>query len=325
MSRYQDQVIEAVEAVEILGPLRYAWLGTRSRATPAALRRELAAHEQRAVLLSFLAQQLYWSFYCRGRVVRARWLAPEAVAMDAGLALAVASAGGSSRRWEPGWAVERVHDGEVVATRSGLRVRAPADACRADDGALAPGGAMSLPAGSPAISPGYRSVVGDAGPEARAVVRVYWHVTCAGAAPLVGALAAKLNGERMRFRLKVADHPSRFDRCDAAVLYVGHDTFFRLRTWLASLALETAPRLRSRTPALTLPFAPGVGLAEDAGADSFGQRRCALLADGVLEAHDRGATSVGARVDAVIASFARAGVDIDAPYLEPSLAGRHVF
>jgi hypothetical protein len=201
----------------------------------------------------------------------------------------------------------------------GVRARVRLDACRAE-GALEPGAAVSLPAAWPAISPGYRSVNGDAGADAGVVVRVYWHVAYSGAVALVRALTAKLNAARVPFRLKVADHPSRFDRCDAAVLYVAPAVYTGVRTWLASLASESASLMCPRVPAFTLPLAAGVGVAEDAVGDSFGQRRCALLAEGILEAHERGT----AAVDAVSACFARAGVDLDAPYLEPSLAGRHV-
>lgn len=321
MSRYREQVAEAVGAVEILGPLRYAWLGVRSRVVPAAVRRELSPDEQRAALLRFVAQQLYWSFYCRGRAVPPRWLAPEAVSADPRLALAIAETDVSRGGRQPGWTLERIEDGIAVVTANGMRARAPLDICGAEHGALEPGAAVTLPAGAPAISPGYRSVVGRAGYDAGAVIRVYWHVTYGGATALVRALTAKLNAERVPFRLKVADHPSRFDRCDAAVLYLGHAAFCGLRTWLASLASESASLMRPTVPAFTLPLAPGVGLAEDAGGDSFGQRRCALLAEGILAGHDRGS----ARVDTAIAHFARAGLDIDQPYLEPALAGRHVF
>ena len=69
---------------------------------------------------------------------------------------------------------------------------------------------------------------------------------------------------------------------------------------------------------------PGVGLAEDPDGESFGVRRCALLADGVVRAHEQRLVTTDERVDAVAARFAEDGVAIDAPYLEPALKGRHV-
>ena len=68
-----------------------------------------------------------------------------------------------------------------------------------------------------------------------------------------------------------------------------------------------------------------MGLAEEHGDnESFGERRCALLADAILIAHERGITEPKSQLQAVTAHFAKDGVQINAPYLEPSLAGRHV-
>lgn len=75
---------------------------------------------------------------------------------------------------------------------------------------------------------------------------------------------------------------------------------------------------------MTLELAPGVGGAEDSDVpDSFGVRRCASLADSVVVAHEHGIVDAAKRLELVAARLAQDGVDIDHPYLEPSLAGRH--
>ena len=80
-----------------------------------------------------------------------------------------------------------------------------------------------------------------------------------------------------------------------------------------------------RDAAFTRELAPGVGLAEDhRDGGSFGARRCALLADAIVCAHEHGLTKRDERLESVGGRFAEGGVLIDAPYLEPSLAGRHV-
>jgi hypothetical protein len=126
------------------------------------------------------------------------------------------------------------------------------------------------------------------------------------------------------FRLKVADHPFRLVRCDAAVLYLQGGTFRAVRSALHEVATALTAHLRPQIPAFTLPMTPGVGLAEDDRGQSFGLRRCALLADAIVRAHEGGLTRIEARVEAVTARFAEDGVLIDTPYLEPSLEGRHV-
>ena len=328
MSAYRDQIADAIDAVTILAPLRYAWLGRRNRVPPPAVRDGLDGPARRQYLLSCVREELYWSFYCRGGVVPARWGEPQPVAADAALLSAIAGANRRRGGWEPGWRVERIDGGDAVVTSSRLRARAPKAACRPAAGAVEPGAAVSvaMPAELPELSPGFVTIVGDAGDEGEdGMVRVYWHVTCRGAPAVVHALTSKLNAEAVPFSLKVADHPLRFDRCDAAVLYLRLDAFAALRPFLEALALQLAGLLRPRVPAFTLALAPGVGLAEDGRAGtSFGTGRCALVSEGILAAYERREARPAARLEAVVAAFARAGVEIDAPYRNPSLMGRHV-
>jgi hypothetical protein len=204
-------------------------------------------------------------------------------------------------------------------------MRVAAGAC---DGRVRPGGAVRVrvPKELPVFSPGYWTVLGEtrAASSSDAGIRVYWNVTPGGAATLIGELTARLNAAGVPFRLKVADHPFRFDRCDAAVLYVEGGVFLAIRAMLGEVAGALTGHLRPEIPAFTLRLTAGVGLAEDADGESFGVRRCALLADGIVRAHEYGLAAVEERVDAVAARFAEDGVAIDAPYLEPALAGRHV-
>jgi len=324
MSRYRDQLAAAVGAVTILGPTQYAWLGRRSRRLPESTNGELDGSQRRRYLVSCLREELYSSFYCHGRPVAARWGEPEPAA-DPWLVEAMSQANTGGSCWEPGWTVERVDGDEAVVSGPRLRVRIAVEDC---DGGVRPGAAVSVrtPTALPAVSPGFWTVVGETparGADA-AGVRVYWNVTRGGAPALVGALTSRLNGAAVAFRLKVADHPFRFERCDAAVLYLDGDRYRAVRPVLTDVATALGAHLRPEIPAFTLPLAPGAGLAEDLGGESFGVRRCALLADGIVRAHERGLTGAGERVDAVVARFAEDGVPIDAPYREPSNTGRHV-
>jgi HopA1 effector protein family len=329
VSRYREQIAAALRAVTIRGPTRYAWLGRASRPLPAELEAQLDEAARRAYLVSCVGEELYWSFYCRGRPVPARWGEPEPVAPDPWLieALSEANTGGGS--WERGWTVERVEEREVVAATPWVRARIPRRDCRAPAG-LRPGAAVSvrLPKELPSLSPGFYTAVGDAPADVESppgVVRAYWHVTRAGAPALMRALTARLNTTSVPFRLKVADHPFRLDRCDAVVLYLTAEGLDAVRATLLGVAAELTAHLRPWIPVFTLELAPGVGLAEDdGGAESFGTRRCRLLAEGILRAHARGLTAIAARIAAVAGRFAEDGVRIDAPYRDPSLSGRHV-
>ena len=329
MSRYHDQVAAALRAVTIRGPTRYAWLGRGSRPLPATLAAELDELECRDYLVSCLREELYCSFYCHGRPVPARWGEPEPSFADRGLVAAMSQANTGRGSWEPGWTVERVEGDLAIVASARLRAHVPVSECRASSGAVRPGAVVCVrvPKELPELSPGFYTAISDASHPAPlpSRVRVYWNITRVGAPALVGALVSRLNDAGLPFRLKVANHPYRLQRCDAAVLYLRGDVFRAVRATLRDIAARLTADLGPQIPVFTLELAPGVGLAEDAAdGESFGVRRCALLADGIVRAYARGIKDTDARLDAVAARFAEDGVRIDAPYLEPSLAARHV-
>jgi len=329
MSRYRAQAAEAADAVRVRGATQYVWLGRTSRALPAALLDGMDDGERRAFLVACLREELYASFYCQGRVVAARWGEPQPVATDRRLAHALSEANRGAGAWEDGWTVEAVEGDDAIVARPRLRVRAALGDCRPTGAGIAAGApvALRVPKELPGRSPGFFTIVGDAtGEEASdAVVRVYWNVGAANAADLVRGLTTELNARDVPFRLKVLDHPLRFGRCDAAVLYLPAGRFDGVRDTLTRLASSLARALGSRTPAFTFELGRGVGLAEDdGGASSFGQRRCALLAEAIVRAHEQRIVDREARLELVAEWFAQAGVDLEAPYREPALDGRHV-
>jgi hypothetical protein len=328
MTVYREQVAAALRAISIRGPGRYAWLGRSSRPLARSLERDMDDAAREAYLVTSLAHELYASFYCRGRPVPARWGEPAPLAPDPELAAALSDANTGNGSWQAGWTVDRV-DGLEVVVAADVRARVAAEDCRAPDG-LRPGTAIQLrvPKEHLWVAPGFYTALSDAAVDvqsARGVLRAYWHVTPAGAPALMRALTTRLNAGRVPFRLKVADHPIRLDRCDAAVLYLPGARLEALRATLLEVSSHLSVHLRPSLPAFTLALAPGVGLAEhDGGAVSFGASRCRLLAEAVVRAHRRGTTDLGERIGHVVDRFAEAGIDIDAPYREPSLSGAHV-
>jgi hypothetical protein len=286
---------------------------------------------RRNYLALCLSAEIYRSFYCQGGPVMARWDEREPASADPWLIEAMSQANTGRGSWERGWEVEHVDDDDAVLVTERLRARVPVGDCRHPHaGPLSPGALaeVRVPKELPELSPGFFTVVSDAPADPgswASAVRVYWNVARAGAPRLVRAVTSRLNREGMPFRLKVADHPLRLERCDAAVLYLEGEVFGDLRVPLGELATALRVYLRPRVPAFTLELAPGVGAAEDtSGGESFGENLCTLLADGIIRAHERGIVQASSRLDEVAARFAEDGVLIDAPYLQPSLAGRHV-
>ena len=114
------------------------------------------------------------------------------------------------------------------------------------------------------------------------LVRVYWNLTATGAVTFIRTATRVLNGADAYFRLKVVNDAARFERCDAAVLYMRKSDYGAARELLRRIYSDVVCVLKPETPALTKPLAPGVGFAEDPGrGNSFGLHRCCLLADGM--------------------------------------------
>jgi class II lanthipeptide synthase len=329
VSPYRQQIVSVLRAVTIRGPTRYAWLGRSSRQLPAPQDAAIDQSAGHGYLVACLREELYYSFFCHGYPVPARWGEPQPPSADPWLGQALSQANTGHGTWDAGWTVERIDGEEALVSTGQLRARVPLVDCRASV-SLGPGAVVSvrLPKELPERSPGFYTAVSDAPADLAApegIVRVYWNISGSGAARLVRTLTPRLNAQQVPFWLKVADHHIRLTRCDAAILYLPGDVFQGLAEMLRDVAATLGGHLMPQVPAFTLEFAPGVGLAEDVGAaESFGVRRCALLADGIVQAHLRGLTHITGRLAQVEARFAQDGVLMDTPYLEPSLAGRHV-
>jgi hypothetical protein len=169
-------------------------------------------------------------------------------------------------------------------------------------------------------SAGYYTAVSDAeftGHEKRPLVRFYFDVVPSGGPLLVYILTRGLNDARAWFRLKLLNAPAAYWRSDAAVLYVRSSDLSRARPILAELVCVLEGHIRAPVPAFTKRLALGVAAAEQPRTnESFGQSRCRILAEGIIDAHTEGRRSAGARLEAVEARFGSAGLDLDVPYLE---------
>lgn len=325
MNVHRAHVAEALEAISIRSKNRFAWLGETSPAPPRGLASVLSEATARAVLIRALRARLYESFYCTGGVVEAEpGDADGGERSDEALVAALARYNAGRGSWQHGWRIDGMDADGLVVVRDGIRAWARRSECRAERDALEIGAAVSvaLPAELPALSPGFLTVVGDMdlGAEPGAlIVRLYFNVSCAGAPRLVAELTSPLNRARVPFRLKVTDHPGRYGRCDAAVLYLHASDLGRTRGLLRGAVEACARELQPRTPVFTKPLAPGVGVGEErggAGAESFGTRRCLLLAQGAVAAHEGRIRDLRGRLSTVERCFADAGIDLDAPYLE---------
>jgi hypothetical protein len=324
MTIFRQQVAEALRAVRVISPTSFAWFGQPAAPLRRGVRAALSAPTARELLVTRLAGELYEWFFIQGApMARNADNVPTGRGDPAFVAaLSVANAGGGG--WSDGWRVVAADDGDVlVVQRDGLRLRSAASDLRhAGGGSPGPGATVLArrPKEQRDASPGFYVALGDRarGRDPQAVeVRMYLHLTAAGAVPLIATATRLLNDEGLAFSVKVVDHPGGFSRCDAAVLYLEQDAFARARVPLRTVVAACAPHLRPAPPAFTKHLAPGVGIGEHEPAlgPSFGTGRCRLLAQGIVDAAEARLTLLEDRVDAVARCFARKGLDLDTAHL----------
>jgi hypothetical protein len=322
MSAFRDQLADAVAAVEVLSPTRYAWLGEPSEALPAHVERGLSAADARGYLTYGIEARLYSDFYCHGRaVVGAAREQVDTARGDPALVDALSASNTGSGCWEPGWALRGRDNGQLVVERAGLVLRARSEECRGLPEEEPPPDVpveveLRYPKELLRVSPGFymalceRPFDGSSG-----VVRLYWNLEADGAVAFVREATRLLNEAGFGSRLKVANDARLYDRCDAGVVYMARDEALRAGPLVRELHVAVAEQLGAGVPALTRRLAAGVGLAEDPGTgESYGMSRCHLIADGIVRAFEQGEVDP---LEAVADRFAEAGIDPDMPYLVP--------
>ncbi|HVG00548.1 MAG TPA: T3SS effector HopA1 family protein, partial [Chloroflexia bacterium] len=319
---YLLQVRSAVEATGITSPTAYSWFGAATRTLPAQLARSASPGTARSYLTYSLQMRLYNNFYCKGTAQPAdNQVSQHALAGITPFVQELIAANSGAGYREDGWIVRKEEAGEVVVSRSESTLRVPAASCSPPAGQGQVGGEASIwfPKDLLGISPGYYMVVSNK-PLSQAdeaqIVRLYWHIRAEGAVRLVRVVTRLFNEAELPFKLKVVNDPRRFQRCDAAVLYISRADFSRSVEYVERVRVEIASEMREPVPALTRKLAPGLGLAEDPeDHESFGLHRCAMLAEGLVRAYEKGKEGVEERLREVAGRLVEAGIDIEQPYL----------
>ncbi len=300
MSEYETQVRCALGAIGVRPPGAYLWFGRRFDAGGDAS------------LADAIAQRLRVDWLEPGspRPASADPAAPAAEAASFARTLAQANPGRGS--WQPGWRVVTVAEDEVAVVRpDGLVLLAAPQDCRID-GAVAE---VRVPKDRAGLRPGVLQVLGDsAAPPAADRVRLSWNVAATGAITFVARASYALNGAGIPFVLELLDDPARYGRRPGANLLLDRSDASAAIALLRPLRRAIGAQMRDGVPALTKPIAHGIGIAEEpGGGESFGEHRCRLLAEAIVDAGD----SADARLAAVRGRFADAQISLDAPYLQP--------
>jgi hypothetical protein len=334
MERHVEALRQAVEAVNITSPWSFHWFGKAADKLPKKVKGELPVEKVRQFLTFGLQGRLYEDFYCPG-AARATDNPFEGRAlfgrMDFVEALSQANQGAGG--WDTGWSLTGFEDDVLVVTRSGLSLRAEKAKVKPLNGdALSEGAAVSVrfPNELLGVSPGFYMAVGDQPlVESNGVLRVYFNMQAAAATPFMKTMTGRLNEAELGFKLKILNDDTRFNRCDSAVLYIQADEFARAHPLLQEVHREYGALFGQRTPAFTKALARGVGLAESPPSkgpnelESFGLHRCRLVAEGLIEAYERQISDVEGRLGAVTERFAREGISLSRPHLNPGSSNEY--
>jgi hypothetical protein len=326
---FRAQIASAVEATRIESDTRFSWFGRSSSELPRSVKRCLDRATARHYLLNALQHHLYASFYTQGVALPAP---PPAAGLPvvgiASLTAQFAAVNTSRGCWQDGWLVTGLDAQRLYVRRGGLTFSvSDRNDIRATGEATPLGVGASVEARMPheltGMSPGFYMASGEhAMPdEAQPVRRLYFNLTTAGAVRFVATAVESFNAAGVPFTLKALSDPADYVRCDVAVLYL-NDSTQDVTALVRRLHREIASELGLRVPALTRRLAPGVGFAEDPGErKSFGQHRCRLLAEAILQAHERGKRTLAARLRVVDRVFEDGGVAAEAPFLNAGSDG----
>jgi hypothetical protein len=282
-------------------------------------------------LVSSLTSRVYQLLYCRPR--RDHVLYPLDSRATRVFVDELSRANEGNGTWDPNWQVRAIEDnGTLVVHKAAgdLTVWAHPDQFRALTG-LTIGCTGQLRVGKELrhMLPGYYLVLGDADRsqdrDQAAVVRLYWHLTAAGASCWIQQLTRRFNRAGVRFHAKVLIDPNGYNRADAGVVYVESADVECAMTLLPGLHESVSEFVLATTPMFTRRLARGVAAAEDPGdGRSFGQHRCRLVAEALVSAFEAGRSEIDQLVDSVSSRFAREGLDTDRPWLNPGSHATYV-
>jgi hypothetical protein len=287
------------------------------RAEAAHVERLMADVEPVAGHANPLAAWLYASWYVALPEPDA---ADPRVAWRTDLASALRASLPSSARWREGWVVlERRGEGQCLVGRRGASrlVRPGEYVNRARPGVPAmPGDAVALTACLDGVdeATGFwttRSEADLVGP----LVRVHWSVPPATLPLVVSRVVSLLESLDLTYSLKT---PARLEACariDTLVVYVAATDWPRLDAPVTTLARDLTSYLRPWHPPLARPIAPGAAFAEDPGDESFGQRRCRILAGAVRAWLAGPGPGAGDAIDHLARSLRAARLDPERPWL----------
>lgn len=231
--------------------------------------------------------------------------------------------------FDPGWSVVRQEeDSSLAVIKGGLTLHIDRELhLDPGDRAAKEGDYVAIRLPRNLVQNGFYVAVSNLGPEQSSdpdamlqTGRVYFNLTPEGAIAVMEQLTQCLNATAIPFTFKALYNPSDYGRYDSAVLYFESSKYAIVRPVLQAVYQQHRSLFNPEVPLFTKLLAPGLAFAEEPDQkftllESFGQNRCQIVANGLLEALHSGNGTPEARMNSILQQFFLFGLDLQRPYL----------
>jgi len=286
---------------------------------PENITEEVSEEQQQSALFFALQYRLYSHFYVYG-IPQQNTDVQLAYVLSTPYVRQLSEANSGSGYLDGPWQIDSRSNTHLQVNKSGLFLSAPLEFCDQSGKTSKNRTFLKFPKEMFHISPGYYMAMSDTNLESGEklqLVRLYWHLTPAGALEFMQTVTSLLNEQYVPFRLKVLNEPNHFNRCDAVVLYMNRNKFKKYFHIIERICVQVKEHLLPGTPALTKALSQGVGFAEDPGdGSSFGLNRCGVIAKGILNSYrDKSSHDLELTLRAVENEFKSGTLNLSTPYV----------
>jgi hypothetical protein len=226
--------------------------------------------------------------------------------------------------FDPGWhLIKQEVDGSLAVMKDGLMLHLNREQhLLAEEQMAVEGDVVSVRMPKNLIQHGFYVAVSNVGPSIDGTAEIYFNINSEGAFYLMENLTDELNRVAIPFTLKALYNPSEYECCDPLTLRFSRDNYTSIREILQSVYIDGSLYFQPETPLFTKRLAPGLALAEEpedtrSGAENFGQNRCLVIADGLLEARQQGDETAEGRMKAILYHLSLHKISLERPYLNP--------
>jgi hypothetical protein len=203
--------------------------------------------------------------------------------------------------WDQGWqVVEVLADGYLQVTRDRLFVEIERSRhLPASPRQYKVGDEVSIKMPQNLVVDDYYVAIGNAGLPQGKCVDLFFHMTEAGAVPLLQQLSATFNAASKPFRLAFSYLQEAYPRRDVGIWQIAIADYELARSTLQMIYPELQPYFQTEVPLFSLPIAPGIGLLEPAPTERP-MLRYKCLAEALLTVYLTRPASAGQQLEQVV-------------------------